>query len=146
MGPETPLSALVEEVFKVCNNQDLMDSKNKRLMKQFLAALIHPPPPGDPGGPRRLERPPRSHPGPISVSFVRKEGNGRGNVLNAPSVGCWRGNPNQPSFLANLSQMRDSLALTNGVKSLPTSRSHSTHLHYSIGSPSMWRIRELNFL
>ena len=32
----------------------------------------------------------------IIVSFVRKEGTGRGNVLNAPSVGSWRGNPNQP--------------------------------------------------
>ena len=82
----------------------------------------------------------------ISVSFVGKEGTGRRNVLNAPSVGCWKGNPNQPLFPATLSQMRDPLALTDGAKSLPTSRSHSTHPHYSIGSPSTWQIGGLNIL
>nr|XP_058933137.1 uncharacterized protein LOC131764166 [Kogia breviceps] len=63
-GPQTPLSTLVVEALKVYSNRDLREeaNKNKRLIKkrQLLAALIHPPPHMDPGGPRRLDRPPRS--------------------------------------------------------------------------------------
>ena len=36
---QTPLSALIEEAFKVCNNQDLMDNKDKRLMKHSFWLL-----------------------------------------------------------------------------------------------------------
>ena len=49
---------MVQEAFRVCNDQDLMEGaiKGKRLIKkmQFLAVLIHPPPRGDPEG---LDRP-----------------------------------------------------------------------------------------
>ena len=83
MRPQTPLSALVEAAFKVCNNRDLMDNKDKRLMKQFLAALIHPPPQGNPAGPRWLDRPSRSLLGLNQGAFVRKGGTGQKNVLSA---------------------------------------------------------------
>ena len=72
-GSQTPLSTMVEEAFKVYNNRDLMEeaNKDKRLIKktQLLAALIYPPPRGDPGGPRRLDRPPRSRLDPNQCAF-----------------------------------------------------------------------------
>ena len=44
-GPQIPQSTLVEEAFKVSNNQDLMaeTNENRRLVKrmQLLAVLIH---------------------------------------------------------------------------------------------------------
>ena len=46
-GPQTPSSTLVEEAFKVYNNEDMAKEANtdRRLIKetQLLAALIHPP-------------------------------------------------------------------------------------------------------
>ena len=75
-GPQTPLSTLVEEAFKVCNNQDLTEetNKNKGLIKkmQLLAALIHPPPRGDPEGSRRLDRRPRICLGQNQCAFCWK--------------------------------------------------------------------------
>ena len=44
----------------------------------------------------------------ISASFVAKEGAGRRNVLNAPPVGCWKDNPNQPVPCNSLSNERSS--------------------------------------
>ena len=48
--------------------------QNKRLVKkmQLLAVLIHPPPRRDLGGPRKLDRAPRSHLEPNQCAFVRK--------------------------------------------------------------------------
>ena len=47
-GPQIPQSTLVEEAFKVSNNQDLVAETNedRRLVKRMqpLAALIHAPP------------------------------------------------------------------------------------------------------
>ena len=47
-------------------------NKDKRLIKktQLLAALIHPPPREDPGGPRRLDRPPKKLPGPEPICLL----------------------------------------------------------------------------
>lgn len=113
MGPQTPLSALVEEVFKVCNNQDLMDSKNKRLMKQFLAALIHPPPREQhPGGLSWLDRPPRSCRGPSHCASFSERGPLEGEWPELPPVGCPRGNPDWPQFLVN--PLDDRFSNTNG--------------------------------
>ena len=49
---------------------------------QLLAALIHPPPLGESGGLKRLDRPPRSCLVQSSVPSVGKVGTGRGNILS----------------------------------------------------------------
>ena len=93
-GPQTPLSTLVEEAFKVCNSQDLTEgaNKDKRLITktknpQILTAVIHPPPRGDPAGPRWLDRPPRSLLGLNQCAFVRKGGHCKGECPEQSPVG-----------------------------------------------------------
>ena len=101
-GPQTSLSTLIKEVFKVCNNQDLTEktNKDKRLIKktELLAALTHPPPWGDPRGLRRLDRLPRSFLGPDQGTFCQKEVTGRGTSW-VPSYGMPQGQLDRPQFL-----------------------------------------------
>ena len=73
-----------------------------------MGALIHPPPQGDPGGLRRLDRKTKSAWARTSVPFVRKGGTGRGGECpERPPVGRPRGNPDLLQFLANLSNLLD---------------------------------------
>ena len=109
-GPQTPSSTLVEEAFKVYNNRDLTEeaNKDKRLIKktQLWAALIHPPPRADPGGPRKLDRPLRSCLGSNQCAFCQKRGCWKGECPEHAPVGRPRGNPNWTQFLENLSDER----------------------------------------
>lgn len=93
-----PTVSLVEAAFKVCNNQD---NKDKRLMKQFLAALIHPPPREHPGGLSRQDRPPKSCLGQNHCASLSERGPLEGEWPERPPAGCLRGNPDWPQFLVN---------------------------------------------
>ena len=140
--PQTPLSTLVEEAFKVYNSQDLTEeaNKDKRLITktknpQILTAVIHPPPRGDPAGPRWLDRPPRSLLGLNQCAFVRKEGTGQKNVLSAL---LWdvEGQPRPAPVPCKCLGREIPTHRLVGPKGLPDFWSPWIHSHYSSGALS----------
>lgn len=68
-----------------------------------------------------------------TIVSCQKEETGRGECLECPFCGMLEGQPQSAPFLANLSQMRDSLALDDGANSAHFQIS-STHPHITPAS------------
>lgn len=142
-GPQTPLSTLAEEAFKVYNNWDVAEEANRdgRLIKktQLLAASIHLPHREDPSQLWRPEQLPRDHRGRSqrlcfpSTGTVpwKRERPGR------PPVESPQGHPWWPPFPVNRS-LPDALEIHRhllvGMGCQPVSGSYSIHPHYSRGA------------
>lgn len=144
LGPETSLSTLIEEAFKVKNDQthNKGGQQDKRLMKKSSfgcsdSHLLC-------WGPQRGEDPTDSQksPGPKPVCLCLQEDTGRGNVLST----LWWDDQEVPltSFSFLIISQGDSYTLSGRPKCLPDSRSYLTILmtQQSLRSPQTWQVRK----
>ena len=121
--PQTPLSTLVEEAFKVCNSQDLIEkaNKDKRLTKnkhKNPTDLDCSDSPTTLRGPCRAKmagRTTQKPPGPESTCFWQKGGHWIEKYSERPPVGCGGSTPTSPRSL-RMSWMRNSHTSTGGAR------------------------------
>ena len=135
-GPQNPQSTfLVEEAFRVSNNQDLMAETNedRRLVKrmQLLTALIsyHLKETLE----SKQDSPPRSRLGPNHCAYCQREGHWQGHWQGEcpehPPLGCPRENPNMPSVQFSCSVMSDFLQPHESQNAKPPCPSPTPRVH-----------------